>query len=118
MKACPQDTANLPAVTSPRAPVPHPMPAVLSSLTYAFLEMHRSGLIFTVFFMSGKLFLFVFKETNLSLFFWTQNTTLLLSWPCLAALAAAGRLCWHMEGSADLIILPPVVVLVAIWAGW
>lgn len=92
------------------------MPAVLSSLIYAFLEIHRSGLIFTVFFMSGKLFLFVFKETNLSLFFWTQNTTLLLSWPRLVALAAAGGFCWHIV-SADLIILPPVVVLVAIWAG-
>lgn len=55
------------------------MPAVLSSLIYAFLEMHHNGLIFTVFFMSRKLFLFVFKETKLFLFFWTQNAMLSLS---------------------------------------
>lgn len=83
----------------------HPMPAVLSSLIYAFLEMHHNGLIFTVFFMRGKLFLFVFKETNLSLFFWDQNTMLLLSWLCLAGVAAAGGFCWHIV-SADLIIGP------------
>ena len=92
----------------------HPMPAVLSNLIYAFLEMHPSGLIFAVFLMSRKLFLFVCDETNLSFFFWTQNAMLLLSWTCLARVAAVGGLCWHVV-SADLVIFLPVVVLIAMW---
>lgn len=40
---------------------------------------------------------------------------LLLSWPCLAGVTGAVGLWWNIL-SADLIVFPPVVVLVAIWA--
>lgn len=64
-KPCPQSTANLPVVTSPRAHGVHTCPVGCPQQPYSCLPKNASQrLNLHRIFMSRKLFLFVFKESN------------------------------------------------------